>query len=78
MALRAAPQGYMGDERVPKDTIDFPVGHGGGLRGRHYDRDHSEDARDAVDGLPPVNWTGPVEPDNVVVLDRAKDSAGGS
>ena len=80
-AFRAAFQGYMGDERVPRDTIDFLVGHGGGLRGRHYDRDHSEDARDAADELPPVNWTRPkkqAKPDNVIPIDRSRERAEGA
>ena len=77
-AFRAALQGYMGDERVPKDTIDFLVGHGGGLRGRHYDRDHTEDARAAVDGLPPVDWTGPETPANVILIDRTRERAEGA
>ena len=67
----------MKDERVPKDTIDFLVGHAPGLRGRHYGRDLTEPTRAAVDALPPADWTGPTSPDNVIPLDRSRERAEG-
>ena len=76
-AFRAALQGHMEDEHVPKDVVDFLVGHSPGLRGRHYGRDLTDAARAAVDVLPPADWTGPTSSDNVIPLDQSRERAEG-
>ncbi|GDX81858.1 hypothetical protein LBMAG42_36690 [Deltaproteobacteria bacterium] len=55
-AFRASLQAHLTEQRVSKDVIDFLVGHAGGLRAVHYGRDLLKDAREAVDGLPPIDW----------------------
>lgn len=55
-AFRAALQAQLMRAKVAPDVIDFLVGHAGGLRGTHYGRDMDHEAREAVDGLPPIDW----------------------
>ena len=74
-AFRAALQAHLTSERVAPDIINYLVGHAQGLRGTHYGRDLDEEARAAVDGLPPVDWTGPEQPEGVVRFE-ARKSAG--
>ena len=68
-AFRAAFQAHLTAAKVASDVIDFLVGHAGDLRGVHYGRDLLLDARAAVDGLPPIDWTaGTAAGGNVVRL----------
>ena len=65
--FRAALQAHLMADKVAVDVIDFLVGHAGNLRSGHYGRDLMEEARAAVDGLPPVDWGGAVEGEGTVV-----------
>lgn len=56
--FRAAFQAHLTAARVSADVVDFLVGHRGDLRGTHYGRDLIEEARAAVDALPPIDWGG--------------------
>lgn len=59
-AFRAGYQAFLTDSRVDTDVVDFLVGHAGnGIRETHYGRDFDELARDAVDSIPRIDWTGP-------------------
>lgn len=76
-AFRAAFQGHMEGERVPREVIDHLVGHAGDLRAIHYGRDLLDDARAAVDALKPIDWIGPMAPaDNIFPMDRASEQTG--
>ncbi len=85
-AFRAALQGHLAGEKVPRDVIDHLVGHRGDMRSIHYGRDLAAAARAAVDGLPPVTWTWPPraeeeeeeeKSENVIPLDSAREQAAG-
>lgn len=65
-AFRAALQAHMTVERVRPDVIDHLVGHSTNLRATHYGPGLEDDARSAVDDLPPVDWMGPKLPAGVV------------
>lgn len=54
--FRAALQAHLTADKAAVDVIDFLVGHAGNLRSVHYGRDLLDEARAAVDGLPPVDW----------------------
>lgn len=61
-AFRAAFQAHLEYVRVAGNVIDFLVGHESEtVQDAHYGRDLLDDARAAVDALPPVDWTGPGE-----------------
>ena len=77
-AFRAALQAWLWKERTPRDVADWLVGHSGGMQATHYGRDLLDDARKAVDGLPPVDWRGGELPADVTDLDSVRAASGGS
>lgn len=71
-AFRAAFQAHLTDHRIDADVVDFLVGHAGGsTRERHYGRELLIKAREAVDGLPPIDWQGPESQVSNVIKLRA-------
>jgi len=71
-AFRAALLAHMTTDRVAGDVVSYLVGHSPNedasarLREIHYGRSLMEEAREAVDALPAIDWTGPQLPAGVV------------
>lgn len=57
-AFRAALQDYLEDHGVKEKVVDRLVGHAPqGVRARHYVPPKDAELREAVDLLPPIDWT---------------------
>ncbi len=75
-ALRAAFDAHLMSEKVSEQVVDYLVGRGGNdVRSVHYGRDLLQDAREAVELIPPIDWEGPRdEADNVVRLEARQET----
>lgn len=74
-AFRAAFQAHLRKKSVAEEVIDALVGHHGrSVRARHYAGSDSlwERMQEAMDHLPPVDWTGPKEKAGKVVELRGR------
>lgn len=74
--FRAAVDAYLIGAGVRPDVVDYLVGRNeSDIRGRHYGREMLDEARRAVNLLPPIDRKGP-RGDNVVDLEQRRRTAG--